>query len=521
MLIVRTSNRVQDHQRITVFDVLSRETRDGFITGKISRDEHTEGWFDNAFSPVIVLKDNSYLDLIPEGDYLHVARFELYDSMPKSFWTSGEYAITDYAGFDYNKQILYYIATGGNSTQRHVYYVSEKRALRPTKVVSVSESMNSTEDSYAVASLTPDGSFLVVNNNGPDFPRQYLVSTSEQKVFKVLNDGSHLAKKLEGYELPRTEIREITFTANDGKQYNAPIQITFPVGFEASLAYFYPLVVHLYGGPGSQSVSAKWSLGFETVLASSFHEGTVPLYLKEKFHSSNLKEKLQAEAVFNKTKQPPFISLAIDQRGTGMRGLEYMFNVKTHLGENEADDIIRITEAFIKNFTFVDGEKVGFWGWSFGGFLATKIVEKDTKQVFKASVAVAPVIDWKLYDSVYTERYMGLPETNREGYLKSAIFNVSNFNNERYMVIHGTADDNVHFQNTLALLSSLQTYYKPTKDERVVDVISPNMYSEHFVPDDNHAMGLTFQAYPTVHRLVRDFFTDVFRQIDVFRDLTL
>lgn len=191
-----------------------------------------------------------------------------------------------------------------------------------------------------------------------------------------------------------------------------------PANFNPSKKY--PLLVNIYGGPGSQKLDVQFNIGFEHIISSSLDA----------------------------------IVLYIDPRGTGGKSWAFKSYATEKIGYWEPRDITAVVSKWISDHSFVNPDKTAIWGWSYGGFTTLKTLEYDSGEVFKYGMAVAPVTNWLLYDSIYTERYMNLPKDNVEGYSEhSVIKKVSNFKNvNRFLVCHGTTDDNVHFQNTLTLL---------------------------------------------------------------------
>lgn len=198
---------------------------------------------------------------------------------------------------------------------------------------------------------------------------------------------------------------------------------------------YYPVVHHVYGGPASQLVLKRYTVDWHTYLATSLG----------------------------------YVVFQMDARGTSGRGNAWKDAVYKQLGSAEAQDQLAFG-AWIKSQSYVKKDQVYVWGWSYGGYLASKILEADANNVYTGGIAVAPVSDWKFYgtrelvdwadflsllDSIYTERYMLTPQENPNGYLQSAVSNFTNFYDKRYLLVHGTEDDNVHYQNAAVLVWNL------------------------------------------------------------------
>lgn len=201
------------------------------------------------------------------------------------------------------------------------------------------------------------------------------------------------------------------------------VKMIVPADFDASGKTKYPVLMQVYGGPNSQTTSLSFKIDF--------------MY------------KLVAQNV---------ITMFVDGRGTGFKGRVYRSSVSSHLGEVEVEDQITAAK-WAAAQSFVNSKKIGIWGWSYGGYMTTKVLEVNSG-VISLGMAVAPVTDWKYYDSVYTERYMKTPQLNPDGYKKSAVVNMEGFKHASFLMIHGTADgnahylflDNVHFQNSAELV---------------------------------------------------------------------
>lgn len=219
-----------------------------------------------------------------------------------------------------------------------------------------------------------------------------------------------------------SSLRFLEFTASDGVKLNA--YIIKPDNFNPTKKY--PVLIFNYSGPGSQSVVDKW-LGTDYL----WHEFLV---------------------------QEGYIIFCLDNRGTGGRGKSFKDIVYKQLGKWEVDDQIEGAK-YLASLPYVDKNRIGIWGWSYGGYISALTILKGA-DYFKAAISVAPVTHWKFYDTIYTERYMQTPELNPEGYKESSPLNYIDKLKGKFLIIHGTADDNVHFQNTVAMVTKLEEYDK-------------------------------------------------------------
>jgi len=214
----------------------------------------------------------------------------------------------------------------------------------------------------------------------------------------------------------------------------------------------HPVLFFLYGGPGSQTVNKAFTIDFQSYIASSLG----------------------------------YIVVTVDGRGTGFIGREARCIIRGNLGYWESRDQIETAKIWAKK-KYVDSSRLAIWGWSYGGFMTLKTLEQDAGQTFSYGMAVAPVTDWRFYDSIYTERYMHTPQHNLGGYENATISNMTALHqNVRFLLMHGVADDNVHMQNSLALLDKL-------------DLAGVENYDVHVFPDSDH--GIYFH---NANRIVYD-----------------
>ncbi|KAG8914075.1 hypothetical protein FRC00_000885, partial [Tulasnella sp. 408] len=204
---------------------------------------------------------------------------------------------------------------------------------------------------------------------------------------------------------------------SDGYELNA-VEIR-PPSLDDSGRVKYPVLFHVYGGPFSQSVNTRWSRGWHHYLACSLK----------------------------------YVVVIVDGRGTGWKGRQLRNPVRGNLGYFETKDQINAAKIWASK-RYVDTKRIGIWGWSYGGFMASKVAEADAG-IHSLAMSVAPVTSWRLYDSVYTERYMGLPQDNPSGYTNASISDVAGFHNINFLLAHGSGDDNVHFANSAHLLDML------------------------------------------------------------------
>jgi len=168
----------------------------------------------------------------------------------------------------------------------------------------------------------------------------------------------------------------------------------------------------------------------------------------------------------------------IDGRGTGFQSDEYLFTMYRSLGTVEIEDQIDVVSQLLADRAYLDPERTGIWGWSYGGYSTTKIIQEDSDEVFKCAIAVAPPTDWLFYDSVYTERYMATPQENRAGYQRASLLapeSIEALRDRNYFLNHGVADDNVHYQQSMFLIKALELANVP--------------FQQQSFPDENHNLN--------------------------------
>ncbi|HLR31588.1 MAG TPA: S9 family peptidase, partial [Fodinibius sp.] len=204
----------------------------------------------------------------------------------------------------------------------------------------------------------------------------------------------------------------------------------------------YPALFFVYGGPGSQNVQKD----FRTSQRSRWHQ-----YLTSQ----------------------GYLVISIDNRGTGGRGRAFEQQVYKKLGQYEVEDQIDAAEYLIREYDFIDEDRLGIWGWSYGGYMSSMVLAR-AGDLFHTAVAVAPVSSWRYYDTIYTERFMQTPQMNPEGYRKGSVLTYAGQIKGDYLLVHGMGDDNVHFQHSVELVNrlvaegiSFETMYYPNRNHGI------------------------------------------------------
>jgi len=434
-VIVKELNRVSDRVRVVLVDVKSR-------TGKTIRTQNLleldGGWVEPGQESRYIPADpangrpqEGYIDTVIYDDGDHLGYFSPLDSTEPLMLTKGKWEVQQgTVAVDLKNNLVYFTAAKEHSTQRHVYSVDlegkEIKSLVPTD-----------KPGYYIAEFSAKAGYAIINYLGPSIPTQKVISTpSNPNTYEeILEENKDLARQAAQHEMPHLVYTNIT--ASDGTVINVLEQR--PPHFDPKRQY--PVLFQLYGGPGSQQVDRRFKVNFQSYVASTLG----------------------------------YLVVTVDGRGTGFIGRKARTLVRGNLGHFEALDQIAAAHEWSSK-SYVDADRLAIWGWSYGGFMTLKVLEMDAGRTFKYGVAVAPVTDWRNYDSIYTERYMLTPAMNPRGYASTAITNVTALaQNVRWLIMHGTGDDNVHIQNTLGLIDKL-------------DLAGIKNYDVHFFPDSDHSI---------------------------------
>ncbi|MBB4603208.1 dipeptidyl-peptidase-4 [Hymenobacter luteus] len=362
--------------------------------------------------------------------YRHLYLYNMSGKLVRQL-TKGNWEITSIDGFDEKKGVVYFTSTEASPLQRHLYRIDlkGKGKARLSEAGSGNDVVNMSADTrYFLNYHSEAGQPQVVSlRNGQD-----------GKLVKVLEDNAKLRQKLTEYNLGKLEF--INFKTADGVELNA--SVLKPAGFDASKKY--PVLMYVYGGPGSQTVKddAGGGIAFTN-------------YLWHQLLAQN-----------------GYIIVSVDNRGTGARGAAFKKSTYANLGKLETIDQAASARYFA-TLPYVDKSRIGIWGWSFGGYMTALALTKNA-DVFKMGVSVAPVTNWRYYDSVYTERFLKTPQQNPQGYDDNSPVQFADQLKGKLLLVHGTGDDNVHFQNSVAFTEAMikankdyQTLYYPNRNHGI------------------------------------------------------
>ncbi|WP_108209869.1 S9 family peptidase [Pontibacter mucosus] len=392
----------------------------------------------------VVLKetDKAYIDVTDDLTYLKDGKHFIHSSEVKGYnhlylynmngklvrqITSGNWEVSSYVGYDEKNDRLYYMSTEVSPLERHLYSISSKgkKKQRLTQQAGTHRVNMSNDFKY----------FLDYFSAANEVPTVSLHTAKDGKLIKVLEDNAGLKNTLAQYNIAKQEFFQMK-TA-DGTQLNG--WMIKPTDFDPNKKY--PVLMFVYGGPGSQTVTNSWG-------GNNF---------------------LWYQVLADKG----MIVVSVDNRGTGARGAEFKKVTYANLGKYEIEDQIEAAK-WLGNQSYVDKNRIGIWGHSYGGYMTLLGLTKGNG-VFAAGISVAPVTSWRYYDTIYTERFLKTPQENPAGYDENSPLFFADKMQGELLLIHGTGDDNVHFQNAVAMQDAL---------------ISANKQFESFYyPNRNHGVG--------------------------------
>ena len=393
-LVVMTLNR---HQNL--FKMFTVNPKSG-VAKQLLQDE-SKYWIDPDNMDYVTFYPKFFVFASEKDGYRHLYQYSLTGTLMKQI-TQGAWDVTAYLGYNAATGSFYYQSAAEGPLYRAVYKVDAKG-----KVVNLSEKRGTNE-----AAFSANFNYFINRFSNAETPLLITVNDQKGKVVRTIEDNHALKQELAAIDYSKKEF--FTFQNSDGIELNG--WIMKPIGFNAGKKY--PVVMIQYSGPNSQEVADRWGFGWEQYLTAR-----------------------------------GYVVASVDGRGTAARGEEFTKCIYMKLGLLESQDQISAAK-YLASLDYVDGNNIAIWGWSFGGY-TTLMSMTSSKGVFKAGVAIAPVTDWKFYDTIYTERYMRTPQENFEGYAMTSPLRKAGELDGRLLLVSGTADDNVHFQNSLEFSEAL------------------------------------------------------------------
>lgn len=337
---------------------------------------------------------NDYFSFVSEkSGFNHLYWYNMNGTLMKQV-TQGNYELKEFLGYDEADGSFYYSSNEESPLRQAIYKIDRKG--KKTKL--------SAQAGTNTAQFSSNMKYYMNRFSNTTTPTVVTLNNNNGQVLTTLIDNAALKERLAARNLPQTEF--FTFTTERGTELNG--WMMKPTDFQASKKY--PVLLYQYSGPGSQEVLDRYSVSWETYMASQ-----------------------------------GFIVVCVDGRGTGGRGAEFEKCTYLNLGVKEAEDQVSAAK-YVSGLPYVDKNRIGIWGWSFGGYMTLMAMSEGTP-IFKAGVAVAAVTDWKYYDTIYGERFMRTPGENHDGYKESSAFTRAKNLHGKLLLVHGMADDNVHYQN--------------------------------------------------------------------------
>lgn len=390
------------------------------------------------------LKDNSFIWTSEKDGFNHIYVYDKNGKL-KNQVTKGNWEVVSYYGFDEKNKTIFYQSTENGSINRDIYRIAldGKNKVRLTSKTGTS-----------AATFSPNFQFFITTFSSASQPTTYTLNESKAgKEIQVIENNQALAAKLKDYNLPTKEF--FVLKTAKGNELNA--WILKPKDFDPSKKY--PVFMYQYSGPGSQQVNNDWNNTDDYWFASLTQQG--------------------------------YIVACVDGRGTGFKGADFKKVTQKELGKYEVEDQIDAAKV-IGAYPYVDASRIGIFGWSYGGFMASNCIFQGN-DVFKMAIAVAPVTNWRFYDSVYTERYMQTPQENASGYDQNSPINHVSKLKGKFLLIHGSGDDNVHVQNSMQMMEAL--------------IQANKQFDSQIYPDKNHGIygGATrIQLYNKMTNFIKE-----------------
>ena len=398
-LVAMRLNRLQNQMDILYANPYTGETREVMTE---NNDRYIAEDFLDAFT---YLDNGNFVVLSERNGWSHLYLYNK-DGIELAQITDGEFDVTAFYGYDADKEVYYYQAAAESPLRREVYFISldKKKKGKLSKMEGTNRAVFSTNYKYYINYFS--------NSRTPSYITLHETKKNDQ--IRFLQDNTVLKNTVESMNIPQKEF--FSFETSEGIKLNG--YMIKPNDFDPSKKY--PVFMTQYSGPNSQSVSDSWGrgVGWNEYLA-----------------------------------QEGFLVVCVDPRGTAARGEDFRKVTYMQLGKYESDDQVEAAK-YLTTLPYVDAKNIAIYGWSYGGFMTLLTMEKGG-ELFKAGIAVAPVTSWRFYDTIYTERFMRTPQVNADGYDDNSPLSHAGDIEGRLLIIHGTADDNVHAQNTYEMTEKM------------------------------------------------------------------
>jgi dipeptidyl-peptidase-4 len=395
-VFVSTQNRHQSHVKYHLV------TNPDSPVDRVFYEEQSDTYLDA--DNIELLSDGKSLLRTSEKDgYNHIYLLG-FDGKQKAI-TQGKWDVIDFYGIDEKNGLVYYSSSENGAINKTLYSISIKGA----KKIALSDL-----DGYHEAEFTPGFNYFIRTSSWGNKVPSFSLCNNKGKVIQVLESNQALQSKLDGMKLSKKEFIQV-----DGAAGKLNAWIMKPANFDPSKKY--PVYFNVYCGPGRNTVTNEYG-GMDYI----YHQLLT---------------------------QKGYIVFSVDPRGTQYQGAAFKKSTYLQLGKLETEDLIAVAKNLQKE-SYVDASRIGIMGWSYGGFMTSLAMTKGA-EVFKMGIAVAPVTNWRYYDNIYTERYMRTPQENSSGYDDNSPVFFADKLKGKFLLIHGSADDNVHFQNSMEFVDAL------------------------------------------------------------------
>ncbi len=393
----QTLNRHQNHLKLWAYNSEKKAL-------KLVLEEKDKAYV-SIQDQLMVLKDGRFLWTSERDGFNHIYHYQENGKLINQI-TKGSWDVTSLLKYNTKTKEVYYQSVEASTIGRAIYSIG---------LLGDSKRLLSAKKGTNGATFNVDGDYFIHSYSDSQNPPEYqLVRSKDAQVIRKLLDNQELVEKLNKYNLPNKEFQTVQINGNNLNSY-----LIKPIDFDPLKKY--PVLVYQYSGPGSQQVSDRW------------------------INTNDLWHLLLT--------QKDYVIACIDPRGTGYKGSDFKKSTYLNLVKYETEDQISFGK-YLSNLSFVDSERIGIWGWSFGGHVSSQSILLGN-DVFSLAIAVAPVTNWRYYDTIYTERFMRTPQENPQGYDQNAPITHVKKLKGHYLIIHGSGDDNVHLQNTMQMIRAL------------------------------------------------------------------
>ncbi|MFY0642991.1 MAG: S9 family peptidase [Bacteroidia bacterium] len=401
--------------------------------------EETNKYYVDITDDIFFLNDGKHMIVKSEKNGYNHLYFHKLDGPQVFQITKGKWGVDHVLGIDEKNEIIYYTSTENSAIERQIYSISFEGK---------NKTQLSSGSGFHTAKFSKDFSLALHTHNRAETGMVYTIRDNAWSTVRVVEDNQEFKDRLSEFNL--SPLTFSTLTTENGDELN--YWMIKPSNMDSGKKY--PMLMYVYGGPGSQTV-------------------------KDQFMYSNY---FWFQMLANKH---GVIIASVDNRGTGARGEEFKKMTYKQLGKYETEDQISAAKV-LGQMEDIDEDRIGIWGWSYGGYMSSLALAKGN-EVFKMAIAVAPVSNWRYYDNIYTERYMQRPQENAEGYDQNSPINFVKDIKGAYLIVHGTGDDNVHFQNTVEMVNELIKYNIE--------------FDSEFYPNKNHGIYGGYTRYHLFNRM--------------------